>query len=145
MRTEKYHLLTRDEIVEKLKTMVVGEEKELPVKHMFCIHINKEYNPEDFSQKIEDSEEKIDVLSEISKEIKKPYFNFIWNNTLCNIPRNSEQWRNNHSKICELAVSPCVWAQCIVHEDGRRDYYSEDLVDKIVRWGEIHGGIVDIS
>ena len=143
---ENLHLLTRDEIADKLKAMEVGEGKELPIKGLSFIVENRKYDPDSFSQEIEDSEERIDELELINREIHQPGFNFIWNNTLSRCPRNSDKRKANHSKICTVSLKPmAIWASCVQHKDGTRDYYSEELVDKIVHWAELNGGIVDIG
>ena len=36
-----------------------------------------------------------------------------------------------------------MYASSITHEDGTRDYYSEEIVDKIVYWAEKNGAIID--
>ena len=82
--------LTIEEIGEKLKNMIVAEGKYLPIIAVSFLVKNPNYNPTNFSQEIEDSEEEIDVLNEISIEMKKPGFDIIWNNTLYNIKTNSK-------------------------------------------------------
>ena len=75
--SNKLHFLTREEITEKLKSMKVGENNILPIKTFSFIVENRDYNPETFSQKIEDTEERIDEWKEIYEEIQKPGFDFI--------------------------------------------------------------------
>lgn len=138
------HFLTREEITEKLKSMKVGENNILPIKTFSFIVENRDYNPETFSQNIEDTEERIDEWKEIYEEIQKPGFDFIWNNTLRNLPRNSDAWLDNHTKICPVKMRGfAMYASSITHEDGTRDYYSEEIVDKIVSWAEKNGAIID--
>lgn len=74
---ENLHLLTRDEIADKLKAMEVGEGKELPMKGLSFIVENRKYDPDSFSQEIEDSEERIDELELINREIHQPGFDFV--------------------------------------------------------------------
>ena len=119
--------------------------KELPIKTFSFIIPNPEYNPDEFSQEIENSEEFIDELKMVSEEIKKPYFDFGWNNTLFQLPRNSEKWRENHSKICPVKIAAFrLYGSCTNHSNGRRDYYSEELLEKIMDFAEKNGGIIDL-
>jgi hypothetical protein len=140
------HILTRNEIIDKLKSMKVGEDGCLPMKAFSFIVKNREYDPDSFSQEVEDSEERIDVWKEVYKEIQKPEFDFVWNNTIGSLPRNSKEWNDNHTKVCTVKLCPMVfYAACINHSDGTRDYYSEELVDKILNWSKENGEIVDLS
>ena len=141
---EKYHILTKEEIIEKLKSMEVGEGKELPIKTMSFITLNPDYDPDNFSQEIEDSEERIDLWDEVKKEISKPEFDWVWNNTLSNIRKNSKKWYDNHSKMCELKQHPMVMYMCCVeHSDGTRNYYSEKNLQRILKFAEKYGGIIN--
>mgnify|MGYP003558419326 CR=1 FL=1 len=49
--------LTIEEIGEKLKNMTVGEGKYLPISFVSFLVKNPNYDPTNFSQEIEDSEE----------------------------------------------------------------------------------------
>ena len=82
---EKYHILTKEEIINKLKAMEVGEGKEMPVKIFHFLTPNPYYDPNTFSQEIEDSEEPVNIIEEIKKETSKPEFDCVWNNTISNI------------------------------------------------------------
>lgn len=144
----KIKLLTKNDIVNRLKQMKVGEKYNghiIDPMKLFVFQVpNNEYDPDNFSQEIEDSEEKIDILKNICEEIHKPEFDFVWNNTLDKLPRNSENWENNHSKICQIKQLGLVFAaQSIVHEDGTRDYYSDEIANKIMNINEKYGGIID--
>jgi hypothetical protein len=142
----KIKLLTKDEIVDRLKQMKVGEEYNdvlvLPFKWLSFFVPNDEYDPDNFSQEIEDSEEKIDIFKNICEEIHKPEFDFVWNNTLGRLPENSQRWQNNHSKICSIKIE-ILLVQSVVHEDGTRDYYSDEIVNKIMNINEKYGGIIN--
>jgi hypothetical protein len=106
---KELHILARNEIVDKLKSMKVGEDGCLPLKSFSFIVKNREYDPDSFSQEVEDSEERI-------------------------------------TKVCTVKLCPMVfYAACINHSDGTRDYYSEELVDKILNWSKENGEIVDLS
>lgn len=94
--------LTIEEIGEKLKNMIVDEGKYLPMTFVSFLVKNPNYDPNKFSQEIEDSEKEIDVLNEMLVEMKKPGFDIIWNNTLHNVKTNSKRWRENHSKNVKL-------------------------------------------
>lgn len=124
--------LTIEEIGEKLKNMTVGEGKYLPMIFVSFLVKNPNYDPTNFSQEIEDSEEEIDVLNEMLVEMKKPGFDIIWNNTLNNIKTNSKRWSENHSKKCQVhLLANWMLLQSEMHENGERDFYSEDNINKI--------------
>ena len=136
--------LTIEEIGEKLKNMLVGEGKYLPITFVSFLVKNPDYDPTNFSQEIEDSEEEIDVLNEILVEMKKPGFDIIWNNTLYNIKTNSKCWCENHSKKCPIYfLSNGVILQSETHKNGVRDFYSEENINKIKtvleEYNEIYG------
>ena len=135
---EQIKILTKDEIVEKLKNMNVDNKKIFPIHTFSFIVINPDYNPEKFSQEIEDSEEEIDTYGLMLEEIKKPGFDLVWHDTTCNVPRNSEKWLKNHSKICKAKFMPFkFWESCINYCDGTRNYYSEEILNKILEIGDI--------
>lgn len=124
--------LTIEEIGEKLKNMTVGEGKYLPMIFVSFLVKNPNYDPTNFSQEIEDSEKEIDVLNEMLVEMKKPGFDIIWNNTLNNIKTNSKRWSENHSKKCQVhLLANWMLLQSEMHENGERDFYSEDNINKI--------------
>lgn len=135
--------LTIKDIGEKLKNMTVGEGKYLPLCFVSFLVKEPNYDPTNFSQEIEDSEEAIDVLNEMLVESKKPGFDIIWNNTFHNIKANSKRWRENHSKKCQVRLlANWLILQSEMHENGVRDYYSEDNIRKIKvvldEYGEIY-------
>lgn len=144
---EEYNVLTKDEIIDRLKSMEVGVGKELPWKILSFIIFNPDYDPESFSQEIEDSEEAIDYLDEIMKEMNKPEFDFVWNNTLSSVKKNSEKWFLNHSKICKVILDPYAMVlQCAAeHKDGTRNYYSEFNVNRLMEYSEKKGGILNFA
>lgn len=124
--------LTMDEIKDKLTKMEVGINGILPFKYFGFLVKNPGYDPDNFSQEIEDSEIEVDIFNEINKKINEPNFDFIWNNTLSNIQHNSKQWEKNHTKKCQATVLHNRFiGQCIEHSDGTRNYYSEEIIDKI--------------
>ena len=137
--------LTIEEIGEKLKNMTVGEGKYLPFCLVSFLVKNPNYDPTNFSQEIEDSEEEIDVLNEMLAEMKKPGFDIIWNNTLHNVKTNSKRWRENHSKKCQVnLLANRLILQSEIHKTGERDFYSEDNINKIKTVLEEYGEIYDI-
>lgn len=124
--------LTIEEIGEKLKNMTVGEGKYLPISFVSFLVKNPNYDPTNFSQEIEDSEEEVDVLNEMLTEMKKPGFDIIWRNTLYNVKTNSKRWRENHSKKCQVKFLPnWIILESEIHKTGERDFYSEDNINKI--------------
>ena len=138
--------LTIEEIGEKLKNMTVGEGKYLPFSLVSFLVKNPNYDPTNFSQEIEDSEEEVDVLNEMLTEMKKPGFDIIWNNTFCNIKHNSKRWRENHSKKCQVKLL-LNWKilQSETHKTGVRDFYSEDNINKIKTVIEEYSEIYDFG
>lgn len=111
--------LTIEEIGEKLKNMTVGEGKYLPMTFISFLVKNPNYDPTNFSQEIEDSEEEIDVLNEMLAE-------------LYNVKTNSKRWRENHSKKCQVhLLANWMLLQSETHKTGERDFYSEDNINKI--------------
>lgn len=137
--------LTIEEIGEKLKNMIVGEGKYFPISYVSCLVRNPNYDPTNFSQEIEDSEEEVDVLNEIIAKMKEPGFDIIWNNTLHNVKTNSKRWCENHSKKCPVLLLPnCMILQSETHETGVRDFYSEDNINKIKTVFEEYDEIYDI-
>lgn len=139
--------LTIEEIGEKLKNMIVGEGKYQPMAFVSFLVKNPNYDPTNFSQEIEDSEEKIDILdmlNEMLVEMKKPGFDVIWNNTLHGVKTNSKRWRENHSYKCQITFIPnCLLLQSKTHENGARDFYSEDNINKIKTILEEYNEIYD--
>jgi hypothetical protein len=136
--------LTIEEIGEKLKNMTVGEGKYLPMTFVSFLVKNPNYDPTNFSQEIEDSEEEIDVLNEMLAEMKKPGFDIIWNNTLYNVKHNSKRWCENHSKKCQIQlIANWMLLQSEIHKTGERDFYSEDNINKIKTLIEEYNEIYD--
>lgn len=138
--------LTIEEISEKLKNMIVGEGKYLPIILVSFLVKNPNYDPTNFSQEIENSEEEIDVLNEMLAEMKKPGFDIIWRNTLYNVKTNSKRWRENHSKKCQIQLLfNRLILQSEIHENGVRDFYSEDNINKIKTVLEEYKEIYDFA
>lgn len=143
---EKYHILTKEEIINKLKAMEVGEGKEMTVKIFHFLTPNPYYDPNTFSQEIEDSEEPVNIIEEIKKETSKPEFDFVWNNTISNIKTNSDKWQKNHTKICEVKLqADKIYMPCATHEDGTRNYYSEENLQRILELASKWRGIINFT
>lgn len=137
--------LTIEEIGEKLRNMTVGEGKYLPISYVSFLVKNPNYDPTNFSQEIEDSEEEVDVLNEMLAEMKKPGFDIIWNNTLHNVKTNSKRWRENHSKKCQVnLLSNWLILQSEIHKTGERNFYNEDNINKIKTVLKEYNEIYDI-
>ena len=137
--------LTIEEIGEKLRNMTVGEGKYLPISYVSFLVKNPNYDPTNFSQEIEDSEEEVDVLNEMLSEMKKPGFDIIWNNTLHNVKTNSKRWRENHSKKCQVnLLSNWLILQSEIHKTGERNFYNEDNINKIKTVLKEYNEIYDI-
>lgn len=137
--------LTIEEIGEKLRNMTVGEGKYLPISYVSFLVKNPNYDPTNFSQEIEDSEEEVDMLNEMLAEMKKPGFDIIWNNTLHNVKTNSKRWRENHSKKCQVnLLSNWLILQSEIHKTGERNFYNEDNINKIKTVLKEYNEIYDI-
>jgi hypothetical protein len=143
---ENIKTLSQTEIIEKLKSMEVGEGKELPHKLLNIITVNKDYDMENFSQEIEDSEEEVDILKEVIKEIQKPDFNWIWHNTIGN-KKNSDKWYANHTKKCKTKFHPMAITLLSNSTDSQtgRNYYTKENVEKILEFAKQNGEIVDFN
>ena len=108
--------LSREQIADILREMKVVEGgNEQPVKFFSFIILNPDYDPENFSQEIEDSE----------KDVVLPQ-------------RHSEKWNKNHTKKCKAKLMPMQFtAQCVHHKDGTRDYCSNEIINNILSVGNV--------
>lgn len=142
---EEYNVLTKDEIIDKLKSMEVGEGK-CPWKTISFVYLNPNYDPNTFSQEIEDTEEEINLMEEFKKWYNAPGFDWVWCHPY-EMKRNSDKWYANHTKICKINFAPMqILLQCAAqHRDGTRNYYSENNVKRIMEWGEKHGKILNFG
>lgn len=135
---KEYHVLTEQEIADKLANMRVDTGEYLPIKMFSFIISNPEYNPDDFSEEIENSEEFIEI-----KEILKSDFDFVWNNIIGNMPKNSDEWLKNHTKKCKYKLLLNVFMMpCANWSNGIRNYCYKDVFDKIKE--KVPYDIVDI-
>lgn len=145
MEKNGIHLMTAKEIENRLKSLVVGEGDVLPLRIFSFIVPNPEYDPENFSQEIEDSEEEVDTLELMKREMDRPDFDFVWHNTFCQISKNSDKWHRNHTKKCMIKIAYNeFWEQCTNHKDTR-NYFSERTMGKIRQVIDKYGGIVAIA
>lgn len=140
---KEYNVLTEQEIADKLANMRVDTGEYLPIKMFSFIILNPDYNPNDFSEEIENSEEFINTLDLEIKEIRKSGFDFVWNNTMVNIPKNSDKWLKNHTKKCKYKLLKNVFMMsCANWSNGTRNYCYKDVYDKIKE--KVPYNIVDI-
>lgn len=131
--------LTREEVAQRLKDMIVGVTVTFPIKAFNFIVPNPDYDPENFDESIDG---KPDFYGSFDEDYEKSMFRLIH----YNVDTKAKKWMENHSKICPLKYIPAqLLTQCENHEDGTRNYYSEEILDKIMNWGEKHGGIVDFN
>lgn len=131
--------LTREDVAQRLKDMIVGVTVELPIKIFNFIVPNPDYDPDNFDESIDG---KPDFYGSFDELDEKSLFRIIH----YNVDTNAKKWMENHSKICPLKFIPAqLPTQCVNHEDGTRDYYSEEILNKIMNWAEEHGGIVDFT
>ena len=93
------HILTENEIIEKLYSMEVITGKDYPMRLLSFIVPNKNYDTESFSQEIEDSEN--DYTYEDTINIIKGAELFFSKKV---DRRNSQEWLDNHSKICKVTI-----------------------------------------
>ena len=152
--------LTHEQIRERLREMVVEEGgKYLPHRFIHLIVKNPDYDPDGFLQELDDSEMEIDTWEEVKNEIKKKEFDWVWNNTIKSLPRNSEKWLENRSKICEVKLLPFAFpTSCSMHtievkdESGNviekkvvRNYDNDYTVKRILELEDKYGEIYDIA
>lgn len=149
--------LSHDEIREILRGMRVDLKKILPLRYFTLLVKNPDYDPDNFSQEIEDSEVEIDVFSEVKKEAKKEGVSWLlnWNRLLKKINNNSQKWKDNHTKSKYITILPCEFlAACVEHtitiDDGKnvvttsiRDFDTDKVMEEIKKienkYGEIYG------
>lgn len=125
-------LLTREQIVEKLKNMMVDGDKIWRHKFFSVITPNPYYDPENYDPKLDG---KVDYISPEESDIRIVHYASV---------KNYDEWWKNHTKICELKLWPNIFAAaCINWTDGTRNYYSEEYVDKIINFCEEYGGVID--
>lgn len=136
--------LTREQITEKLKEMKVGPDGYTPFKLMMVIVENPDYDIKNYSQRIEDGEAEVNIFDEYAKKLKDSNFDYIWNNTLKDIPYNSDEWMKNHSKKCKYKIGGIFNATSVMHVDGTRDYYSYTNMEEIMKIAKECGSIYDI-
>ena len=130
--------MTREQIVEKLKNMTVGGDI-LPIKFFNVITPNPDYDPDTFDKEL-------DGIA-VADYICPPDVNgdvFRVTHLTSEGLGKANEWRKNHSKICPLKYWAGIFlAPCINWEDGTRNYYSEEYVDKIIDFCEQYGGVID--
>ena len=90
-------MLTKEDIINKLKSLKVGPGLELPWRMFFMI--GNDYSID---------EDEVNILCKFKYNVY----------TMC--------------------------ATCIIHEDGIKDYYSEELVKRFEDFSKQHNGIVDL-
>lgn len=113
--------LTREQIKQKLMDMVVGEYQ--PIKFVHIITPSLEYDPQ-FPM------EKVGKLQELTPEIT--------DKTLMVPPCHQNQ---AIKRFCQYTMWRNAFTQKGVrHNDGTYNYYSEDNIDAIIKFGESHGG-----
>lgn len=127
--------LTREQIVEKLKNMVVGDDI-LPIKFFNAITLNPDYDPENFDKEL-------DGIADYSSPPEIHYDVFRCTHYVSEQAEATEWWKN-HTKICPLKYWAGIFAAaCINWTDGTRNYYSEEYVDKIIDFCKEYGGVID--
>ena len=138
---KEIRILTRDDIADELKSMVVGGNGMLPI-HMFSfIVMNPEYDPDGFSQEIDDSENEVDMLAELQRHM------MLFNECPCwpsDMNKNSERWYRNRSKKCQVKLLPLHLTLSAVEHDTVRNYYSDENLSIIMDVADKFGGIVKI-
>ena len=76
--------------------------------------------------------------------MNRPEFDLVYRNTLSTLPSNSEKWTDNRSRICQFKLLPFrLKATSVTHDDGSRDYCSDEIIDKIMEVSKTYGGIFD--
>ena len=137
--------LSIEQIKQYLKNHKVGQNGVYPFCRFVCLVKNPNYDPTNFSQDIEDSEVEIKWFDEMHKKMQEPDFDFVWNNTLGSIPKNSQRWCDNHTKKCEITITMTGFCQCIERQDGTRDYCNESTINEFKEILDEYGEIYDIK
>jgi len=99
-----------------------------PFMTPYCYVTNDKYDPDGFSEELENSEE--DMLDEEMKEIMShPGISV-------NKKFNSPEWKENHLKICKLKVDiPAVLMTAYEDKDlAIRHFGGPDNIEKIAEW-----------
>ena len=137
MKENDLHILTKEEIAQQLYSMEVIDGKDYPIKLLNFLVPNKNYDPDNFSQEIENSEEdftyndSIQILKNSNKIVNR---------------RNSKRWIDNHSKICKISIIPlAVYITAKKRENGRRDFCTEENINNIIKFSEQYGGIFEMK
>lgn len=134
------HILTKEEIAQQLYSMEV----DYPIRVLNFLVPNKNYDPDNFSHEIENSEEDFtydDSIRILGGAIEDGLFGCKKVNR-----RNSKQWLDNHSKICKISFMPmAVYIQAQRHENGRLDFCTEENINDIMKFSEQYGGIVEMK
>jgi hypothetical protein len=113
--------LTRDQIKQKLMGMVVGEYQ--PIKFVHIITPNPEYDPQS-------PMEEVGKLQELTPEIVNKM-----------IMEPSCDKNLAIKKVCQYTMWRNAFTQKAIRQnDGTYNYYSEDNIDAIIKFGELHGG-----
>lgn len=113
--------LTREQIKQKLMGMIVGEY--LPVKFVHIITPNPEY---DSQFPVENDWKLQELTTEITDKMLM--------RTLCCLNPAIK-------KVCSYKLWRNALAQqCVEQNDGTYNYYSEDNIDAIIKFGKLHGG-----
>lgn len=137
--------MTINQIKQFFNERKVGHNGVLPLCKFACLVKNPNYDPEDFSQEIENSEVEINWFKEMKKKMNEPDFDFIWNNTLSSIPKNSQRWIDNHSKKCEATIVFTGFCQSIARQDGTHDYCHEPVINEFQKILDEYGEIYQIN
>ena len=144
MKEDDLHILTKEEIVQQLYSMEVIDGKDYPIKILNFLVPNKNYDPDNFSQEIENSEEDFTYIDSI-RILKSAIDGGIFGCKIVN-RRNSKQWLDNHSKICKISFMPmAVYINAQRHENGRRDFCTEENINNIIKFSEQYGGIFEMK
>ena len=137
MKENDLHILTKEEIAQQLYSMEVIDGKDYPIKLLNFLVPNKNYDPDNFSQEIENSEEdftyndSIQILKNSNKIVNR---------------RNSKRWIDNHSKICKISIIPlAVYITAKKRENGRRDFCTEENINNIIKFSDQYGGIFEMK
>ncbi len=140
MKENDLHILTKEEIAQQLYSMEV----DYPVRTLNFVVPSKNYDPDNFSQEIENSEENFTYNDSI-RILESAIAGGIFGCKIVN-RRNSKKWLDNHSKICKVSFIPmAVYITAKRHENGRLDFCTEENINDIIKFSEQYGGIVEMK
>lgn len=138
----------REELMRYLGGITVGVDETPPERYFSLLVPNPDYDPDGFSQEIEDSEVyrgRRAVVLFAAKGVDAFFMDSDYRNYIFSQSQNSAAWQRNHTKSCGLKMlwNAVLWP--CVNEGGRRHFGSAELAGRILEKASEYGGLVGIS